>query len=443
MAADQQSGWSDRLSALAVSERAADAAPDASARPEGLSDGLFDGLSEGLSEGLAACLFAAARAGPQRTVLRDSGDRVAWCGRPAITWTYAAAAEIVGRLARGIGAWRLPAGSRIGLWFSGGAESALAHLAVEAAGHLPCAMPASWDAERLSAGIEAAGLVAVLTEGRRGARRPAEDVTRAAMRHFGLRYLAAFGPSVPDGVISLDAMALERGVAEPAPSRGLVTFAGGDPGRPVFRSAASLAAAIAAHLDALPLTADERILTLLPGHDLRGLVTGLGAALSAGAGLETVLPFDEAGFRAALLRPVPTRLVVPAVVESALAALPLPWTVRVLDVVHRAPTRLTPQAAPSGPQRLDSLVFGEAALLTRPGLDDLAATLARPHEALLPRAFLDVARRPDGGLAYRGPACAAEALPRGGTPEVDPLAWRNAGYRPLPAEGTATAVAAA
>ncbi|WP_246694049.1 hypothetical protein [Methylobacterium sp. WL18] len=56
------------------------------------------------------------------------------------------------------------------------------------------------------------------------------------MGHFGLRYLAAFGPGVPDGVISLDAMALERGVAEPVASRGLVTFVAGDPGRPVYRA---------------------------------------------------------------------------------------------------------------------------------------------------------------------------------------------------------------
>ncbi|SDA11624.1 AMP-binding enzyme [Methylobacterium sp. UNC378MF] len=428
------------VSALAVAEWAADATSDAPARSGKPSGSLFGGLSDGLATGL----FAAALAGPQRTILRDSGDRVAWCGRPSITWTYAAAAEIVGRLARGIGAWRLPAGSRIGLWFSGGAESALAHLAVEAAGHLPCAMPALWDCAQLSAGIEAAGLVAVLTEGRRGARRPAEDLTRAAMRHFGLRYLAAFGPSVPDGVISLDAMALERGVVEPAASRGLVTFAGGDPGRPVYRTAAAFAAAVAAHLDALPLTADERVLTLLPGHDLRGLVTGLGAVLAAGAGLESVLPFDEAGFRAALLRPVPTRLVVPALFESALATLPLPWTVRVLDVVHRAPARLTLRTIGlAGPQRLDSLVLGEAAVLTRPGLNDVAATLADPEQALLPRELLDLARGVDGDLACRGLACAATALPRGETPRTDPLAWRSTGYRPLLSGGTAVSIAEA
>ncbi|MGT2479505.1 hypothetical protein ACU4GR_12925 [Methylobacterium oryzae CBMB20] len=200
----------------------------------------------------------------------------------------------------------------------------------------------------------------MLTEGRRGQRRPAEELANAAMRHFGLRYLAAFGPGVPDGVISLDAMALERGVTEPAASRGLVTFAGGDPGRPVYRTAEALAAAIDAHLEAAPLTADERILTLLPAHDLRGLVTGLGAALAAGAGLETVIPFDEAGFRAALLRPVPTRLVVPALIEPALAALPLPWTVRALDVVHRAPTNLSPRGARPPPARGDSIRWSSA-----------------------------------------------------------------------------------
>ena len=92
-------------------------------------------------------------------------------------------------------------------------------------------MPAAWDpGNRLSAGIEAAGLVAVLTEGRRR-RAPPRGRPHPAGGHapFGLRYLAAFGPSVPDGVISLDAMALERGVVAPVASRGLVTFAGGDP----------------------------------------------------------------------------------------------------------------------------------------------------------------------------------------------------------------------
>lgn len=396
--------------------------------------------------GLAALLVETAHAHPQRTVLRDAGNRAAWCRRPAITWTYAAAAEIVGRLARGLGAWRLSAGSRIGVWFSGGAEAALAHLAVEAAGHLPCLMPAGWGAEALSAGIEAAGLDAVLTEGQRGGRRPAEELALAAVRHFGLRYLAAFGPGIPDGVISLDAMALERGAAAPTPSLGLVTFAGGDPGRPVYRTAAALAAAVAAHLDALPVTGSERILTLLPPHDLRGLVTGLAAALAGGAALESLIPFEEAAFRASLARPVPTRLVIPALVEPALAGLALPRTVRALDVVHRAPARLAgrPGPDPAGPLRLDALALDEDAVLTRPrGPADLAAALALPEHADWPRPLLALARAADGHLLVRGPACAAAPLGRNAPVGPDPAAWRDSRYRPTLTGGTVTGVAPA
>lgn len=323
-------------------------------------------IDPGTPPGLSVALFAGALRHPNRTLLRDAGDRTEWSGRPSITWTYATAAEIVGRLARGITQWRLPPGSRIGLGFAGGAEAALAHLAVEAAGHLPCLLSPVWGAEALSAAIEAAGLVAVLSEGRRGHRRPAAEIAQAAIRHFGLRFIAAFGPSLPDGVISLDAMALERGLGEGLPSRGVVTFAGGDPHRPVHRGSEALDAAIAAHRAALP--GAERILTLLPAHDLRGLVTGLGTALRAGAMVETLIPFDAAGFRATLARPVPTRLVIPAAFEAAVAELPLPWTVRAIDVVHRAPARLPePTAADfTGPPRLDVLVLDETAILTRP-----------------------------------------------------------------------------
>ena len=65
------------------------------------------------------------------------------------------------------------------------------------------------------------------------------------------------------------------------------------PGRPVYRSAAAFAAAIDAHLDVMPVTADERILTLLPAHDLRGLVTGLGER----HGRIDVLHFNPSAFR--------------------------------------------------------------------------------------------------------------------------------------------------
>lgn len=385
-------------------------------------------VEEPLQDGLALALSAAARLHPQRVLLRDAGDRRAWCGRPPITWTYEAAAEIVGRLARGIGAWRLPPGSRIGLCFAGGAEASLAHLAVEAAGHLPCPLSPVWSADALSAAVEAAGLVAVLTEGRRGSRRPAEEFAFTALRHFSLRFIAAFGPGLPDGVISLDAMALERGVAESQPGLGFITFAGGNPRRPVQREAEAFSAAVAVHRERL--ATPERILTLLPPHDLRGLVTGLGLALASSATLESLIPFDEAAFRASLTRPVPTRLVVPAAFEPAMAEMTLPWTVRAIDVVHRAPARL-PQVIHRDvmePPYHDVLVLDEDAILTRARgrwdipVDDEAGGLGVFRDGQAPPI---VRRRKDARLLCRKISCRSAPSQR----ETAPGIWQETAYR--------------
>jgi hypothetical protein len=387
--------------------------------------------------GLAASLFAAARRQPRRTVLRDAGDRAAWNGRPAITWTYEAAAEIVGRLARGIVAWRLPAGSCVGLGFAGGAEASLAYLAVEAAGHIPCPLSPVWDAHALSTAIESGKLAAVLTEGRRGSRRPAEEFAQAAIRLYGLRFIAAFGPGLPDGVISLDAMALERGVMAPLPSRGLVTFAGGDPRRPVYRAADALDAAVAAHVERLP--GAERILTLLPPHDLRGLVTGLGTALASGAMLETLIPFDTLAFQATLSRPVPTRLVIPATFETAVAGMTLPWTVRAIDVVHRPPVRLPEPSAQdfNGPPRLDVLVLDEDAILTRPrGRWHIPVDGPRAEAADEPTRGPSLASRPgDGRILCQGVASRAAPLHCGEHNLTEVSRPRETTYRALHAGG--------
>ena len=165
---------------------------------------------------LGLLLDATARRYPDRLALIDPADKLAWSGRPPIAWTYAAAAEIVARLAGGLRGWRLAPKSRIGLCLPGSAESALALLAVEAAGHLPCLLPVSWDEDRLATAAAASGLSAVLTQSRLGRTALAERICAVAARYFGLRYVAAFGPDVPDGVINLDRMVLEGTAAAPA-----------------------------------------------------------------------------------------------------------------------------------------------------------------------------------------------------------------------------------
>jgi hypothetical protein len=368
------------------------------------------------SQRLCTLLAATAQAHPQRLAFVDSPHKPAWSGRPAITWTYAAAAEIVGRLANGLRTWRLAPGSRIGIALAGSSESFLAYLAVEAAGHIPCLLPLDLDEEALLVAVQAAALPAIITQARCGALAPAERLCRVAVRYFGLRYLAAFGPDVPDGVINLDAMALDGtgGPHAPGPG-GLISFAGGDPARPVHRSGDALLAAIAVHLVTARVLPGDRILSLIPQGDLRGLVTGLGAALVGGAGLETLPVFEARSFAAALDRPFPTRLVAPAALERNLAASRLPATLDSIVLAHRAPGRLGPRwlSPEAGRPIVDVVAFDETALLTGArDANDVALTLACPERGPLFSTLMALRRDADGRLAFRGRACHAEPLQR-------------------------------
>lgn len=403
--------------------------------------------------GLAGLLRATAAAHPARAAFTDLGDKPGWSGRPGMTWTYGAAAEIVARLARSIRAWRLAPGSRIGLWFAGSSEALVAHLAVEAAGHVSCPMPAAWEEAQVLAAVEAAGITAVLTQTRLGARRPAEILCRVALQHFALRYLAAFGPDVPDGVINLDALALERGTGPaeaPPPARGLVSFAGRDPARPVYRPGEALLAAVAVHLTAARVGPGERLLTLLPPDDLRGLATGLGAALVSGATLACMPVLDAAALREALASAAPQggldphglHLTAPAFLETALRELPLDG-LRSLTLAHRAPARLTARQLRSGrlngPRIVDALALDEEALLSRArGADDIALALADPAGTALPAGLMELRCGADGDLTLRGAACRAGPIRDGAPALPEAEDWRPVPYRATLLAGTAT-----
>ena len=364
-----------------------------------------------------------------------------------MTWTYGAAAEFVARLGHGLRAWRLAPGSRIGLSLPGSTEALVAHLAVEAAGHVPCLLPQAWDEEQLLAGIQAAGISAVLTQARLGPNRPAERLCGVAARYFGLRYLAAFGPDVPDGVINLDEMALDRRSSPVIGDTGggLVSFEAGDPARPVHRPGDALLAAAAIHLIAARVGPGERVLSLVPPGDLRGLVTGLGAALISGASLETLPVFDGPAFAAALRRPVPTHLVVPGFLEAG-AHRPAPAR----DPAHgqlRPPGAVAPHRADACARRpgrgltvIDVLALDEDVVLScARGAGDLALTLAEPGRLGAPRRPPRPparAGRPPRlpGAGLQGGSPAARGRPPGRSAAVAP----GARYRPSLFAGTAT-----
>lgn len=404
--------------------------------------------------GLGTLLKATAHRHPERIAFIDPADKPSWSDRPAITWSYAAAAQIVARLAAGLGAWRLPTGSRVGICLPGGTEAALALLAVESCGHLPCLLPATWDEDQLVAAAQNVGLSAVLTQSRIGTNFPAERFCAVAARYFGLRYLAAFGPVVPDGVINLDEIVLDSRIREhgdppPQPGSGLVSFAAGDPDRPYFRTGESLLAAAATHLVATRVAPGERIVTLLPPHDLRGIVTGLGAALVSGATLETFAVFNGTALAASLTSHGPTHLVAPSFLERNLAGRDLPAALRSITLAHRAPMQL-PKRDRSLDGRaslrvaavIDAVAIDETAIVSglRGGMRDVALTLGRPERMKLPETLMAIRISSDGCLAFRGQACAASPLQRG-TPRVEASeSWRPTSFATATFAGIATAL---
>jgi non-ribosomal peptide synthetase component F len=416
--------------------------------PEALPDPQGSAKPAEASAGLCTRLAELAYRHPHRIAFIDPLAKPDWTGRAAITWTYAAATEIVARLANGLRGWRLPPGSRIGLCLEGGAESLIAYLAVEAAGHVPCLLPIAWDEARLLAAVQSAGLSAVLTQTRFGASLPAERLCRVALGYFGLRYVAAFGPAVPDGVISLDGMVLdERGGPFAAQTGdGVVSFAAGDPARPMHRPAASLLAAIAHCRARTRVAPGERVLTLLPGGDLRSLVTGLGTALFAGGSLEILPVFEAAAFAQALARPLPTHLVLPAGLEANLARIALPGTLRSVALAHRAPLAFGPALLrPVAERTIVDLVDLDATAILAGAreADDVARTLADPSSAALPPIRMAMRIEPDGRLAIRGEACQAHPLRRGIQAETTADGWTLSRFRTEIRDGLATALTVA
>lgn len=388
----------------------------------------------GSSAALARLLADAARLDPGRPAFRDGPGRQSWCGRPSFELNCEIGAEAVGRLAAYLAGLGLERYARVGVCLPNGSEAALSILAVGEAGLTPCLLDVTANAGELSNAIETADIRAVITQARLGADRPAQKLCFVAAGFFRLRFLMAFGPDVPDGVVDLDPVLLapRRSTAVPLASSdmdhlgpGLVSFARGSGGRGgQFRTYRSLIAAAAPIVRAAKLRPGERLLTFLPPDDLKGLATGLVAGLIAGATVEGHAVFDSALLLDALAGSDPTHLAVPGWMEPVLAEADLGSDLRSVIFVHEPPLRFENRPGMRFPV-VDVVCCAELALLSsrrhvsdRLTFADLGDGGADPLEPSLLQWRLS-----DGDeLWLRGPAVAA---PDHGP--ADALDWRNSG----------------
>lgn len=386
---------------------------------------------------LSSLLAATADRYPSRLAFADQPDREAWSGRPRIAWTYANTQHIIERLATALAFLDLPPGAPVGICLPNGSEASVTLLAVERAGYVPCLLPIAWSEELLGQALEAANVVAVICQSRLADERPAEVFCRLAARFFGIRFICAFGPQVPDGVIDLDRAILDTS-AEPPPSEsgpypGVVTFQlRGAAMQPMLRPYASCLAAAVTFLVARKIDATDRILSLLAPDDLRGLATGLLASLVTGATLESHGLVEGASLRATLQSDRPTHLVAPGWMEPVLAAADLPASIASVVLVHEAPVRFKARGDLRQPVT-DVLCFGEVALVSRPrsASGHLMLTVDEDQASDgVPDDLLRVRRDEHGTIQFGGTAAEIYEFARG-APLIPAQAppWRSSGFK--------------
>lgn len=376
--------------------------------------------------GLSALFAERVRRTPSALAFVDQAGREAWCGRPRIAWSWGAAEPIVERLARFFSGLGLPPGAPVAVCLAGGSETPITLLALERAGLTPCLLPLAWPRDELARAVEEVGAVAIVTQATVGALKPAETFRDIAMAFFGLRFVTAFGPQVPDGVVDLDRVIVDSRplvagrsgdfaspdeTSAPVDEPGIVTVARhGSAIEAVWRPASSWLEAAADVLAQTRIAPGERLVSLIAPDDLMGLSTGFVAALLAGVPLESHGLFDGPALAAALADGTPTRLVAPGWMEPALAAADLPGSVTGLVFVHAAPTRFRARAGFDRPV-VDVLALEPWALVARARgrggriamrLDDMAGARG-------PR----VRRDETGAIVVAGPGTQARPWSRG------------------------------
>jgi hypothetical protein len=411
------------------------------ARPQSPDQRPFSPEATWAAMRLSGLLAATADRHATRIAFKDQPRREEWSGRSLIEWTYPLAYEVIERLSEFFIQMKLPPKSPVGICLPNGSEACLTILAVEHAGLVPCLLPVAWPEDDLAAAVERANVSAVVTQAIVGDERPAELFRRLALRYFGLRFIAAFGPMVPDGVTDLDKVMLgSEGLAaraatgaEPVAENGVVTFwrQGGDI-RPVFRTCQSLIAAAVTFLVVAKIQAGDRMISLIPPDDHCGLSTGLIASLLSGATLECHGLFSARAFLEALDDPRPTHLLAPAWMEAVLASATLPDCVASVILVHEAPARFKVKSA-LGTHCLDVLAFGEIALIAAPRVGSGQFSLSLDDDAsqgnAMTRHLLRVRRDAEGSIEFGGLASEIHDFGRGAQPPSQGSEWRRSGFK--------------
>lgn len=402
-----------------------------------------DGLGEDVS--LDALLRRHAHINPDALAVADTADRPVFTDGKPRRMTWAALDTEVDRVAAGLKGLGLGRDAVVAVQMPNIAESVVAFLAVLRAGYIPSMLPLAWRRREIVQALTRTGTKAVITVSRAGPVAHAETMAYAAAEVFTVRFLLAYGRTVPDGVISVDTDldGLRKGDGETVGDRleksgrhvAVITWDATPSGfAPVARSQNELIAAGMAYMLEAGLTDKDVIATTLMSASVAGLASGLVTSLLSGAPLVLHQPFSSRVLAGALVTENVTHLVLPGAAASGLSragrfpSRPL----RSVGAVWR--TGETPGKMMPGPQSIiDVMCFGEigfAAANRDAALNPAPlplGELSSPRGNTRGPSLLETRITPKGHIVLRGAMVPSGNLPGEPSIAIGNDGWTDAG----------------
>lgn len=391
---------------------------------------------------LSGFLAAASIRNPEQIAFSDQEGRNEWSSRPVLSWSHRFAQAAVERLTAFFESLELPSHARVGILLPNGSEACLTFLAIERAGLIPCLLPLDWTTDQLIQACEQVQVQVLVSQSRIDRLEFSEITRQIAARYYGIRFLCAYGPSVPDGVFDLDRIISDTTPLENPSSTfaitssvdlGFITFLQTEVGiKALFRSSPSAVAAAMTFLISTRMTTGDHILNLLAPDDHAGITTGLIASLLSGATLETMGLFNAKTFLEALEADRPLHIVAPGWMEEMLIDVSGLEKAASIVLVHKVPVRFRARQRLMLPV-IDVLSFDDMALLSAPR--DAKGRFALSLEETEPvyvstRNLLRIRRDGDDNLFFSGLACDTREWKHDGDHELfEKVEWQHSGYK--------------
>jgi hypothetical protein len=327
-----------------------------------------DGLGEDVS--LDALLRRHAAINPEGAAVADTADRPVFTDGKPRRLTWAGLDDEVDRIAAGLRGLGLGRDAVVALQLPNITESVVAFLAVLRAGYVPSMLPLGWRRREIVQALTRTGAKAAITVSRAGPVPHAEIMAYSAAEVFTVRFLLAFGRTVPDGIISIEShldemRRTEETVGDRLEKSGrhvaVMTWDATPSGfAPVPRAQNELIAAGMAYMLEAGLTDKDVVATTLPPASIVGLASGIVASLLSGCPLILHQPFSSRVIAGALVTENVTHLVMPGAAVAGFArAVRFPSRpLRSVGAVWR--TGETPSKMTPGSQAIiDVMTFGE------------------------------------------------------------------------------------